>query len=345
MRVDQAEAEARVVAKRVGESFPARLAASYGQSQAGNLAAALAFNAFLTMFPLILGSLAIVGLAVRDPARMTQVRDLLISGFPASTQDQLLHALNGVRESAGWMGLISLAGLLWAGTGLFAALEFSLAAIFGVPQRDMVRQRLMGLMMLLVLLAGAAISVALNVLAAFAAPARVAGPLAGAVVLAGFCLAVYRLVPQRTFNLRRLVPGAVLAGVLIELLNLAFPLYAHVSNGFDTYGRQFALFFVIAAWLYLVSQLILLGAVLTRMGAPAPDRRGLIAAPGPGPATPSAAASRNDPVGMTGPVNGPERTRAAERSHSRRGATLAYLAAAVLLLPGLSPFRRRRRPA
>ena len=47
---------------------------AYGQSQGGNYAASLAYNAFLSMFPLILGMLAVVGLIVSDPS--TRANDL-----------------------------------------------------------------------------------------------------------------------------------------------------------------------------------------------------------------------------------------------------------------------------
>lgn len=53
---------------RLKGSLPGRLATAYGQSKAGNHAAGLAFNGFMTMLPLMLGLLAILALIVR-PAR------------------------------------------------------------------------------------------------------------------------------------------------------------------------------------------------------------------------------------------------------------------------------------
>ena len=54
------------------------------------------------------------------------------------------------------------------------------------------------------------------------------------------------------------------SGVLIEGLSLGFPLYARFAGSFNTYGAQFGLFFLLATWLYLLSQLLLLGAVYNR---------------------------------------------------------------------------------
>src|SRR5438128_10211485 len=102
---------------------------------------------------------------------------------------------------------------------------------------------------------------------------------AGAIVMVSLLVALYRFVPNRTFRLREVIPGALLAGVLIEVLTLAFPLYARIAGGFNTYGAQFALFFLLATWFYLLSQLILLGAVFNRFRLGEPAKLGLVASP------------------------------------------------------------------
>src|SRR5207302_8379630 len=101
----------------------------------------------------------------------------------------------------------------------------------------------------------------------------------GAVVMVLLLTMLYRLVPNRSFALREVLPGALLAGVMIEVLSLAFPLYERIAGGFNTYGAQFALFFLLAAWFYLLSQLVLLGAVFNRFRLGEPSTRGLIASP------------------------------------------------------------------
>ena len=90
---------------------------------------------------------------------------------------------------------------------------------------------------------------------------------------------LYRFVPNRTFRLRDVLPGAILAGVLIEALSLGFPVYESISRGFNTYGAQFGLFFLLAAWLYLLCQVLLLGAVYNRFRLGEPMKKGLIASP------------------------------------------------------------------
>src|SRR3989442_15148625 len=92
-------------------------------------------------------------------------------------------------------------------------------------------------------------------------------------------VAVYRFVPNRTFRFGEVLPGALLAGVLIEALSLVFPLYARIAGSFNPSGAQFALFFLLATWFYFLSQLVLLGAVLNRSRLGEPAHLGIVASP------------------------------------------------------------------
>ena len=225
------------------------------------------------MFPLVLGILSLVGIAVRDPATEAKAQTLIIEVFPAAAQPQLIDALRGVKHSAGWMGLLSLAGLLWSASGIFSTMEFAFAQIFGTKQRGMVRQKVMGLVMMVLLVVAVGVTVAANAVAALFPLAWASGFVIGSAAMIGVLVLLYRFVPHSNFDMRGVVPGAVLAGILIEVFSLGFPLYVRLAGGFNTYGAQFGLFFLLAAWLYVVCQLILLGAVYNRFRLREPDLR------------------------------------------------------------------------
>jgi len=232
------------------------------------------------MFPLILGALALIGLAIRDPATEVRFQLFVINVFPASAQPELQQAMRGVKESAGWLSVVSIAGLLWSAGSIFSTMEFALTHIFGTRQRDMLRQRLMGLIMMVLLVVAIVATVGANALADFVpAVGAVLSFLFGSVIMVSLLVALYRFVPNRTFRTRDVIPGALIAGVLVEILALAFPLYARIAGGFNTYGAQFALFFLLATWFYLLSQLLLLGAVYNKFRLGEPSARGLIASP------------------------------------------------------------------
>jgi len=273
----------RRLIKRAQRSLPFRVITAFGESQASNYAAALAFAAFLAMFPMMLGALSIIGLAIRDPATEVRFQSFILQMFPGDAQPELQQAIRGVRQSAGWLALVSLGGLVWSASGIFATMEFALTQIFGTKQRDMLRQKLMGFVMMMLLVVALGITVAANAgagyLAGYIPYAWVLSFLIGAAVMVVLLVLLYRFVPNRTFTLGEVLPGALLAGVLIEVLSLAFPLYTRIAGSFNTYGAQFGLFFLLATWLYLLSEVLLLGAVYNRFRLGQPDQKGLIASP------------------------------------------------------------------
>lgn len=270
----------RSLLSRIRTSYPGRLLQAYGATQAGNYAGSIALTMFMSMFPLMLGVLAIVGLVIHDQTAQAGITKALLGFFPTDAGAALSKALNGVHQHAGIFGLIGLLGMLWSGTSIFATMEWALDRVFGAPQRDFVRQRLMGLLMTLLYTAVILLSVGANSAASLAKDVPFVGPLAGLVIWILFMLSIYRVVPHRTFTLSEIWRGAVLAGVLMELLSLLWPIYTHFTRDFGTYGSSFALFFLLATWLLFLSQLVLLGAVANRLALGEPVTEGPVADPG-----------------------------------------------------------------
>src|SRR5437763_13830990 len=130
---------------RLSTLYPVRLVRAYGDSKASSYAAGLAFNMFMSMFPLMLGLLAIVGLVLRSSGQQADVQALLLGFFPPDAHQALQRTLTSVRDHAGLLGLLGVAGLLWSGSGLFGSMEFALDEFYGAVQRDFLRQRLMAL--------------------------------------------------------------------------------------------------------------------------------------------------------------------------------------------------------
>jgi membrane protein len=281
-----------LIATWAGATYPGRLIAAFGSSQAGNYASGLAFNAFLSMFPLILGLLAIVGFATQTASTRTTVLSAILGFFPQSAHDELVKTFTGVQQHSGLFGIIGVVGLLWSGSSLFTSMEFSLGIIIGARQRSFPRQRGMALAMTILFVVSLVASIGVNALIALPGVVWFFEPLIGLLVWFTFMLAVYRLVPNRTYQVAELWPGAVIAGIAMEILTLLWPLYAKLSHNFSTYGSALALFFVLASWLYFLAVFILLGAVANRMHAGEPDARGLLGEPGAGRA-PVAEASRS----------------------------------------------------
>jgi len=273
----------RRLAELAAGSYPGRLGQAFGASQAGNYASGLAFTAFVSMFPLILGLVSILGLITSEPDVRTHFISAALGVFPPDARTALITALDGIRDHSGLFGAIGIVGLLWSGSSLFTSMEFALGRMVGARQRGFLRQRAMTAVMTLVFVVAIVATIFLNSIAALAEGIPQLAPVLGLLVWVGFMTAIYRLVPNRTYSLRKLWPGALLAGALMEGLTLGWPLYAGLSHGFTTYGAAFALFFLLAAWLYFFGVFTLLGAVAIRMHAGAPTVNGLIASFEPAP--------------------------------------------------------------
>lgn len=265
------------IVKWAGQTYPARLMGAFGSSQAGNYASGLAFNAFLSMFPLILGSLAILGFVTQSASTRATVLAAILGFFPKTAHNELASAFSGLQHNSGLFTVISVVGLVWSGSSLFTSMEFALGMVIGARQRTFLRQRGMALVLTVLFAVALVATVGVNALVALPGPGWAFEPVVGLLVWYAFMFAVYRLVPNRTYRLRELWPGVLIAGTAMELLTLVWPLYAGIAHGFSTYGSAVVLFFVLAAWLYFFAEFILLGAVANRIHVGDPDARGLLA--------------------------------------------------------------------
>ena len=103
-------------------------------------------------------------------------------------------------------------------------------------------------------------------------------PLAGLVVWSLFMLAIYRLVPNRTYRIRHLWPGVLIAERRDGAPDAALARVHRTSRRVRRRtAPSLALVFLLASWLYFLAEFILLGAVANRMHDGEPDARGLLA--------------------------------------------------------------------
>ncbi|MDO8689150.1 MAG: YihY/virulence factor BrkB family protein [Dehalococcoidia bacterium] len=259
------------------ESGLGRLIRRYGEDRADLLAAAVAFNAVFSVFPIILGVLAIVGLVLRSPDAQARAQALILSTVPAEGAASVVQVISVASQSAGLFGLLSLVGLLWGGSNLFGALETAFDLVYQVPTRSFVRQKLMavGMVPLFALLIVA--ELVATTMAQFVGPLAQSLPMVGpgvalAVVVAGgaisllaafaICFAIYYVVPNVRLTASQVLPGTLFASLTLVLLTQAFPLYALYFGSFDRYGAIFGLFFLLMTWAYLVAQALMVGAEL-----------------------------------------------------------------------------------
>ena len=258
-----------------GHTYPGRLIGAFGSSQAGNYASGMAFNFFVSMFPLILGLLSVLGFATRFANARATALNAILGFFPSDAHTELKNLFDSVQQHSGLLGSVGIVGLLWSGSSLFTGMEFSLGVMVGVRQRSFLRQRAMALVMTVLFVVALVLAIGISLIPLPGAT-WLFEPVVGLVVWFAFMLAIYRLVPNRTFKVSELWRGVVIAGTAMEVLTLLWPVYTHFSKGSSTYGAVFALVFLLASWLYFLAEFILLGAVANHMHAGEPGARGLL---------------------------------------------------------------------
>src|SRR6266851_6899628 len=90
---------------------PLSIVMAYFASHASDHAAGLAFNAFLSMFPLMLGLIALVGLLPQSVDITVAVEKVLVVALPPSEQAGMLRTFQHAKTSAGALALFSLLAL------------------------------------------------------------------------------------------------------------------------------------------------------------------------------------------------------------------------------------------
>ncbi|HEV3473946.1 MAG TPA: YihY/virulence factor BrkB family protein, partial [Actinomycetota bacterium] len=260
---------------RIKENRVVRTAAAvnrrYGQDAGGHLSASIAYYGFLSLFPLALLALSVVGFALSgNPEFRAHLEERVLDAVPG-LQTLVGRNLDAVTATSGSIGLIGLAGLLWTGTGVVGAGRNALRLVFreGAPPGGFGdRVRLVGLTAGLGVVALAATG-----LAATAAGLDPQGPLGLALRLLGAAVAfgldlvlflvTYRVLTLRRLGWRALLPGALFAAAGWWILKLVGTWYATttVQRSETVYG-PFAATVGVLELLYLAARVFLYGAEL-----------------------------------------------------------------------------------
>lgn len=103
-----------------------RAGGRYQADTGDRLAAAITYFFFLSLFPILLLAISVLGLVYGDSAQ-TKVTDALSGSLPGGLADQIGTVLADAEVSAGIIGAI---GLLYAGLGFVDALRFGIRTIF-----------------------------------------------------------------------------------------------------------------------------------------------------------------------------------------------------------------------
>jgi YihY family inner membrane protein len=245
-------------------AFIAAVIKKWGDDQAGQLAALIAYYGFVSLFPLLLVLVTVLGFVLQgDPGEQKRILDGTLGQFPLISDQLKLQSLTG--SSVGLA--IGVFGSLLAGMGVTGATQNAFNRIWSVPFKDrpnFIHARLRGLGMLAIL---GTLSIVSTTAAGFvgsashAAPAVVAGVLVAFVLNLALFMTAFKLLTAVDVSWRELLPGVIVAAVFWQLLQHLGGFYVdhELKRTGPLYG-VFALVLGLLAWLYLGAQLTIFAA-------------------------------------------------------------------------------------
>ena len=253
-------------------------------------AAAIAFWAFFSIFPLLLLAVGVTGFLFDSAAAQERLRQALDLAIPGSADFVERHVRSAV-SLRGALGLVGAVGLLWSASAAIGAVSRTLDRVNGIEERSTplitkLRQTglagvIVGIMVssvaltgLLELLTASDLALLQRIGVETRLTERLTGE-AGAVFLTlVMFLLLYRLAPSSTIDWNDAIPGAILATFLFELAKRGFLLYLSVAADYDLVYGSLSSVIVMLLWLYISALVLLLGAEFNvrrqRQGVPAP---------------------------------------------------------------------------
>jgi len=247
---------------RVG--FVAAVFKKFGDDQAGQLAALIAYFGFVSLFPLLLVFVTILGFVLEgDPDLQKRILDGTLGQFPLISDQLTLHSLSGSTTAL----VIGLVASLLAGLGITSATQNAFSRIWDVPFKDrpnFFSIRLRGLATLAIL---GTLWIVSTVVAGFVgSSSHGALDVVGAVAIAfivniALFMTAFKLLSTIDIASRDLLPGVIVASVFWQLLQHLGGYYIdHTLKRTSPLYGVFALVLGLLAWLYLGAQLTMFAA-------------------------------------------------------------------------------------
>ncbi|HEX4482304.1 MAG TPA: YihY/virulence factor BrkB family protein [Solirubrobacteraceae bacterium] len=247
-----------------GLRFVAAVYKKFSDDQAGQLAALIAYYAFVSIFPLLLVFVTILGFVLQGhPGDQEKIVHGTLGQFPVLSDSLKLQSLKG----SGVALAIGVVGTLLAGMGVTSAAQNAFNGIWHVPYKsrpNFIFSRLRSLGMLAIL---GTLTVISTVAAGFVgssshgAPAVLAGVLVAFVVNLVLFMTAFKLLTAADVSWREYAPGVIAAAILWQLLQHLGGYYVeHTLKHTQPLYGTFAVVLGLLAWLYLGAQLVIFAA-------------------------------------------------------------------------------------
>jgi membrane protein len=271
-------------ASRYGSFYARNLWHKAARDQLFFLSSGITFNVLVTIVPLLLITISVLGMLVESSTSAREQILTFIQRIMPLASAQAESLLFGLVEDSGWFGVLGLVGLVWASTRLFGSLRTVLEIIFEIPPEErlgIVEGKIHDIRMVVVVgslfLLTISLTTALRWLKNYGVGFlgldayniswfwSLTSLIVAYLITYMMFFFVYRYVPDRWIPRQDAAVAAFFSSVLFELAKQAFVAYlAEFGRFLELYG-SFTNLVVIAFWVYYSSIVFILGGELGRI--------------------------------------------------------------------------------
>jgi membrane protein len=241
-------------------------------------AASISYYALLSLFPILLLAIFILGDVTSDAEDRDAVVRFVFRYFPSQFAfiSGQLEAFQTTPVSFGFWGV---AGLLWGALGVFNAITSAVNHAWAVERRrSFLKHRLYGFLMMvsagLVMILGLVIASMVRLAETRLREAMVRSPwvdnLSGVfasylatLLLIGCVALVFKYIPNTKVRFRDVWPGAILVGVLWRIAMWLFSWYAADLATWNVIHGSIAAVVVFMLWIYVSAVILIYGVEMT----------------------------------------------------------------------------------
>ncbi len=238
----------------------------YGDDNGGVLVSNLAHSAFVSLFPLLLVLVTILGLVASVNASFRADVLNAVAGQIPLIGHQLTGNVHQLKRSSVIGLIVGLVGLIWGSAGLAQAGMFTMAQVWNLPgpARPGYVQRLGRAGLFLLLLGGGVIITtglaSLNTYGLKGLWSVILVEVLAAAFNSGMYLGAFRALTPKGVPTRQLLPGSITGGILWTVLQvLGTYLVHHFLHSDSVYG-VFGTVLGLLAWVYLACEITVYSA-------------------------------------------------------------------------------------
>ena len=265
------------------------------------IAAGIAYFALLSLFPLSLASISVLGFLYSTPAEQTRVIEAIVDVIPVSV-DYLAPLIDDIARARGTLGVVAIVALLWSGTAVFSAVRKGVnhAWHIEVPHYFLL-ERAIDLIMLVALGALTITQVVVTSdMLGLSLPAwlpdsepmrwalRAGLEIAALAVTFGLLALLYRFVPNTSVGWGDVWLGALMGAVVFDGVRIGFAWFVSGFGSFNVVYGSLGALMAVMVWAYLGSLAVMWGAQVaysystifgSRVGVEATDKSRMHATP------------------------------------------------------------------